>query len=206
MADVQLDTESTPGTPGAGTGFLYLDSTTKRLMNNDDGGNARGVLSKNFSTATQSPATTDTYITNSNVIVPTIGLQAGMTIRWFMGATKAAAGTGTPVYTIRLGSGLAITDTAIVALTADSAQTAAADNGLLVVQGVLQVAGASAVLGACALWVKSVAAATGFGGGKVAQSATFNSGGSAGLSWGLSINGGTASAWTVVFIEGELIG
>jgi hypothetical protein len=173
-------------------------------FNFDTGGTVVG-LSKNFSTASQGAGfASDTYVTNSGLLVPTSGLVAGMRVTWRLTATKTAAGTATPIYTIRLGAAGTVADTAILALTA-VAQTAAADDGTLTVTGVLRDADASSVLVGSAAWQKALATAVGFGGAGISGvSSAFDATGRAGQYFGLSINGGASAAWTVTSVYATL--
>src|SRR4051812_36149189 len=105
MADILLDNQTTPSTPASGKSILYVDATTKKPISMDDTGAARGILSRNFTTASQGAGfAADTYVTNSGVLIPSSGLQAGMCFRWYITGSKTAAGTAQAVYTIRLGS------------------------------------------------------------------------------------------------------
>ena len=94
MADILIDNQTLPSTPAAGKSVLYVDSTTKKPVALDDGGTARGLLSRNASTASQGAGfASDTYLTNSNLLIPSSGIQAGMVFEWRIGVTKTAAGT-----------------------------------------------------------------------------------------------------------------
>lgn len=128
-------------------------------------------------------------------------IQAGTVIRWSWRSSKAAAGTATPIYTIRTGTAGSTADTARVTLTG-VAQTAAADNGYFVVEAAFRAVGATAVLTAHQALQHSLAA-TGFA--NVASpttqgtSASFDATGSS-LIVGLSVNPGTAGAWVTELV------
>lgn len=204
MADILLDNQAVPLTPAAGKSILYVDSTGKRYVHLDDAGAARGSLAKNTNTASLAGFAADTYVTNSGLLVPSSGLQAGMIARWFISGSKTAAGVAAATYTIRLGPNQSTVDAAILALAA-AVQTAVADNGLLIVQAVLRNVGAAAVLAGVAAWAKTQAGTAGFGGSIDGVSAGFDSTGRAGQFLGLSINGGAAAAWTLTTVGAELI-
>lgn len=207
MADLLMDNETLPSTPAAGKSIWFVDSTVKRLVNLDDAGMVKGLLSKNFSTASQGAGfAADTYVTNSGLLIPSFGLIAGMYVRWVITGSKTAAGVAQAVYTIRVGSGQATTDTSLLALTA-GAQTAAADNGTLVVTAVFRSvgAGSAAVIAGGASWAKTQAGTAGLGGSLDGVSSGFDSTAKAGQFLGLSINGGASAAWTLTSVAAELI-
>src|SRR6266446_4959994 len=98
MADILLDNESFPSTPAASKSLIYVDSTTKRLHQLDDGGKPHGVLSTNASTSAQGAiATTEVYLTGSSLLIPSSGIKAGMIFLWWISASKTAAGVAAPV-------------------------------------------------------------------------------------------------------------
>lgn len=205
MADILLDNEGVPATPAAGKSILYTDSTGKRFVQLDDTGAAKGLLAKNQSNASQGAGfAADTYVTNSGLLVPSSGLQAGMLFRWYISGSKTAAGVATATYIIRLGAAQSVADTALITLTG-AAQTAIADNGLLIVQAVLRNAGAAAILAAVAAWAKTQTGSIGLGGSIDGVSGAFDSTGRAGQFIGLSINGGASAAWTLTSVEAEMI-
>jgi hypothetical protein len=113
MADILIDNEAVPGTPAASKSVLWVDSTTKRLVQTDDGGIHRGLLSKGNTIATQAlGSAADTYITNSFLTVPSSGMQAGMLFRWNLGFLQTAT-ANTFIVRIRIGTLKSISDTDI---------------------------------------------------------------------------------------------
>lgn len=204
MADILIDNQSLPSTPAAGKSVIYVDSTTKKIVNLDDGGTARGgTLSRNSSTASQGAGfATDTYVTNSNILIPSSGIQAGNVFQWTIGVTKTAAGTAAAVLTFRLGTGLSTSDTSILALTQQTAQTAAISSGMFIVRLVVRTTGASGVVAG----VLGVATNTaGLGSGIDGVSGSVDLSAAAGKSFGLSINGGGSASWTLTSVSGEMI-
>lgn len=202
MADILIDNQSLPTTPAAGKSLLYVDAVSKKMHQLDDGGIARGVLSRNFTTASQGAGfAVDTYVTNSNIIVPSGGLQAGMMFEWTLSLSKTAAGTAATILTFRLGTGLATSDTSLLALTSSVAQTAAIAEGLMKVMLAIRTGGAS---GVCAGGF-GLAAAVGLGGGKDGVSGSVDLSAASGKSMGLSINGGASAAWTLTSCVGHLL-
>jgi hypothetical protein len=207
MADLLIDNQSFPSTPASSKSVVFVDATTKKLMQMDDGGILQGILSRNSATASQGAGfAADTYVTNSGLLIPSCGMKAGMLFRWLITASKTAASTATPVYTVRIGTGQATSDTSRLALTAGAAQTAAADNGLLIVTVQVRNVGASGVIAGGAFWAKTQAGTAGFGGSIDGASSTFDNSALAGNYVGLSINGGTSAAWTLTSCHAELIG
>ena len=207
MADLLIDNQSSPTTPAAGKSVLFVDSTTKRFVVMDDTGrgNPLGGID-NGSVANQAPGAVDAYLTDSDLLIPSVGLQIRTYLRWDISATKTAAGAVAPIWTIRLGSARTTADTAILAITG-SAQTAAADGGVITVFATLRNVGAAAVLQGTVSMVHNLAA-TGFAsnaaGHVEATSAGFDSTGRAGQYFGLTVNGGTSSAWTVTRIRSRM--
>lgn len=203
MADILLDAQTAPSTPASGKAVLWIDSTTKKFVNTDDGGIHRGILSGNRSTASQGAGfASDTYVTNSGILIPSFGMQAGQVYRWFISLSKTAAGTAAAVYTFRIGSNQSTADTSRLALTATVAATAAIAEGLLIASLVVRNVGASGVI---AGGVGIAANGPGLGGGKDGASSTFDNSALAGQFIGLSINGGTSAAWTITSVSAELV-
>lgn len=211
MADILIDNESFPSTPASGKSILFVDSNTKKLMQMDDGGTCRGLLSRNVSTASQGGGfATDTYVTNSGLLLPTCGLQTGQLFRWIITVSKTNAGVAQAIVVLRLGSGQSTSDTAILTLTqaAAEAQSALVASAVLVVHAGLRNTGASAVLAGGFGFTQTYQATAGnlaFGGGNDAASSTFDSTGKAGQYMGLSINGGSSAVWTITNVQAELV-
>lgn len=205
MADFLVDNEGVPATPAAGKSILFIDSTGKRFITLGDDGIARGTMAKNNSIASQAGFAADTYVTGSGLLVPSVGLQAGMMFKWFLSGSKTAAGVAAAAYIIRLGAAQSTADTALLTLNA-AVQTAVVDNGTLLVTAILRNVGAAAILAAAAVWAKTQAGTAGFGGSIDGVSGAFDSTGKAGQFIGLSMNGGAAAAWTLTSVSAELIG
>lgn len=207
MGDMLLATQGVPTTPAAGNVVVFPDSTAKKLVALDEAGAVFGRFARNFATASQGPGfASDTFVTNSGLIIPSFGLQAGMVARWYLTLSKTAAGTAAPTYVIQLGTNLSTADTDIVTLTG-GAQTAATDNGLLVIQLLIRTAGASGNVVASASWDKTGASGVGFGTASVETASagvTLDTTGRAGQSFSLSFNGGASAAWTILSLHGEL--
>lgn len=202
MADLLLDTQTTPTTPASGKVVSYADSTTDRAALINDTGLVTGVLSRSWSTAQQGAGfSSDTYVTGSGLLIPSCGMQVGQVYRWMISVNKTAAGTAQVVYTIRIGANQTTGDTARWQQTAVIAQTATADAGVIIVSCSVRSVSATGVIAAGA----GVAAGGGFGGGAEGASSTFDNSALAGQYVGLSINGGASASWTVQSVSGELI-
>ncbi len=160
--------------------------------------------SQNISGATG--FSTDTYLTNSNIKFPTPP-KVGTTYKLLFDVTKTAAGTATPILTIRLGTAGAIADTARCVLTF-GAGTAAVDVGLLEAICTFKTVGATtlAVLVAMSRWTTNLTTTGLTNAQKVAlsTSAGFDST-VKDLIIGASYNGGASAAHTITLVRAEVI-
>jgi hypothetical protein len=193
MADILIDTQTAPSTPAASKSVIWIDSTTKKLVQTDDGGAHRGVLSRNTATAAQGAlATTEVYLTSSNLLIPSFGLTAGMMLIWNIQAVKTAASTAAPIWTWRVGAAGAVGDTSRIALTSTQAQTAVASDGTLTAMVTVRTGGASGIL-----MGSGPSGAPGFGGGGQGASSAFDLTALGGQYIGLTVTTGASAAWTV---------
>lgn len=166
-------------------------------------GPAGGVYNAN---STDDIATaTDTYLDGS-VLALAGRLQVGTILRWKVWATKTAAGTAAPVWSVRFGTAGDVTDTAQCTFTGN-AQTAASDSGYWMIDAIVRATGITGV-------VQAVYAAQfvtgGFdGGGAAAPIQAVLSGAfdltAAALKAGLSVDPGVAGVWTFPFVTAELV-
>jgi hypothetical protein len=203
MADILIDNQTVPATPASGKSVLFVDSTTKKLMFLDDTGAIGGRLYHRVSTASQGAGfASDTYITDSGLLVPSFGMKAGMCFKWWISLSKTAAGTAAPVLIIRTGSAQTTGDTTRVTMTSSTAGTAAVAEGLLMVTMIVRSVSASGVV----VGSFGHAAAVGLGGGKDVVSGTFDNTAMAGLYVSLSANYGASAAVTITSVQGEIIG
>jgi hypothetical protein len=198
MADILLDNQSAPSTPSAGQVILYTDTNALEPAAKNANGQIRG---KSFNAAVASQGAgfaTDTYVTNSDLVIPSNTPQAKGTLYWRISASKTAAGTATPIYNIRVGAAKTTADTARLTLTGP-AQTAIADIGTLHIMVTIRTGGSGTVLAGTAWWNhRGTAANTNDSTGHVeGTGASFDASGTAGHFFGLSINGGTSAAWTI---------
>ena len=201
MADILLDEQGAPTTPAAGQGVIFID-TYNILCMKDEAGIIWG-RSENASIASQGAGfATDTYVTDSDIRIPSFSFQVRTLLRWSISASKTAASTATPIYTLRVGSNRSTADTARLTLTGP-AQTAAADVGVLHIYVIVRSIGAAGIIQGTAAWDHNLGTATGFGGSAEGTSAGFDNSALGGLYIGLSINGGTSAAWTITQVRVE---
>ena len=211
MADIVLATQSASSTPSSGNGAIFIDSTAEILCCKDDSGRVN-AWSFNAAVTNQTVNAADTYLTNSDLLIPSFGLQAKTTFMWRVSASKTAAGTAQPIYNIRVGSGRATTDTTRLTLTAP-AQTAVLDIGTLIVMVTVRTVGGAGVIQGTAWWehrgtaANTTTSGTGFAndttGHVEATSGAIDMTAFAGLYAGLSANSGTLGVWTVTQVQAE---
>ena len=211
MADILIEGQGKPTTPSSGQSVIFVDTTAKILSVITDSGVVQ-AYSKNAAIAAQTVNAADTYLTNSDLLIPSWGIQAKGTFLFTISASKTGAGTATPIYNIRIGSGRTTSDTARLTLTGP-AQTAIADIGTLYVLVTVRAAGGSAVLQGTAWWAHRGTAAntttsgTGFAndttGHVEGTSASFDASAINGLYLGLSVNSGASGVWTVTQVIAE---
>lgn len=208
MSRLRFNSAAYGSTPASGKGDTWFDSTVKRLATIDDAGRLYipGGIANAATAAQGSGFSSDTYVTNSDLLIPSFGLQAKTTLYWIISASKTAASTAAPVYTIRLGANRTTGDTSILAITGP-AQTAAADVAVIEVFATLRSVGASGVLQGTVGMMHNLAA-TGFANNAAAlvegTSAGFDTTSRGGQYFGLSINGGASAAWTITQVQAFL--
>lgn len=205
MARITADNQSAPSTPSSGKSVIWIDSTTKKLNQTDDGGTHRGgTLSTNHATAQQTGFAADTYLTGSNITIPSYSMQVGQLYCWEVGIEKTAAGTAAIVCTVRTGSAGTTADTSRAALTQLVAQTATASTKIMFVRAFVRTASASGVI-VCYMDFGGSGTTTGFGDGDRIVSATFDNTAMGGQFIGLSLNGGASASYTIDYVKGWLI-
>lgn len=149
---------------------------------------------------------TDTYLTGSFCLFP-VAPKVGTRYRLIFDVSKTAAGTATPILTVRVGTAGSTADTARLTFTF-AAGTAAASVARFMVEVHFRTVGSgtSAVLVGTATCINTgttgvIGAASGV---LQVTSAGFDST-VASLGIGVSVNGGTSAAWTVQNVESELV-
>jgi hypothetical protein len=150
---------------------------------------------------------TDTYLTGSSIAIPNSSLQVGARYKLVFDVSKTAAGTATPIITIRVGTNGTTADTARLTFTF-LAQTAAADIGTFefwvtfrsvgsgtsaVLQGTGQVRHRLSTTGLQNLPSPTLQVTSGGFDSTVSN-----------LIIGASVNGGTSASWTVQMVQAEL--
>lgn len=206
MADIYLAEQTKPTTPSSGNGIIWPCSTASLPFYTDDAGRIWG-RSHNAATAAQTGFAADTYLTDSDILIPSFGVQAKTCFIWRVSGSKTAAGVAAPIYTIRIGSARTTSDTLRVQMTG-AAQTAATDTGLLTVMATVRNVGASGIIRAIATWSHS-GASTGFAndlaGATEGISAAFDNSALGGNYVGLSINGGASASWNITQVIAEAL-
>jgi len=158
------------------------------------------------SIAAQGPGfSADTYLQGGSILVHPSRIKAGTRYLLTIDVSKTAAGTAAPVLRLRFGIDADVSDAAIITITLPT-QTAAADDGVLEIFATFRAVGALAV-------VQAVARLTHQGGtsglstspaaiGR-ATSAAFDAT-APGNFLGISIDAGSAAAWTVTLAQSRL--
>lgn len=205
MAKITIPNQTAPTTPSSGYSVLWIDSTTKKLIETDDAGVHRlATPSKNYATGQQTGFAADTYLSGSAITVPSFGMQIGQIYQWQVSIEKTAAGTGAITCTIRLGTAGTTSDTSRCALVQTVAQTATASVTTMFVSCVVRTVSASGVL-IGAMSFGSSGTTTGFGDGDRIVSGAFDNSAVGGQLLGLSLNGNTSAAYTIDSCFGYLI-
>jgi hypothetical protein len=212
LADILLDEQSVPVTPSAGQGVIWVDTSGVLGMKNGDAARSYGYTTNASIAAQGAGFATDTWVTDSDLLIPTFGFQVRSVFQWKISASKTGASTAQPVYSIRIGSTRSTSDTARLALTGP-AQTAVADIGTLNITAVVRSIGATGVMQGTAWWdhrgtaANTTTSGTGFANDSTGHvegtSAGFDMTAIAGQYISLSMNGSTNAAWTLTQVIAE---
>lgn len=206
MGKIILASETVPAAPAAGLGRIWMDSTAKIMCLRDDTGIV-SARSENASIAALALGAADTWVTDSDMRIPSFGMQARTMFRWVLALSKGAAGAAAPAYTVRIGAARSVADTARLVLNGPL-QTAVADDGILTIYVTVRNIGAAGVLQGDMNFDHNLAA-TGFANNATAAvhatSAGFDNTAAAiaGLYISLSVNAGAAAAWTLSQLRAE---
>lgn len=215
MADLYLDTQGKPVTPTAGGLRLWPDNTKKAWAALDDAARITTLQSgiiTNGNTATVSPGAANAYITGSNLALGASLIQVGSRFRWRFGITKSTAGTGTPAWTVVVGTLGTTGDTTRLTFTQSTAQTAVADTEVVDIEAVCRVAGSSAILAGIFRANHNIVGATGFSTPASSQTEVISAVSGAfdatlaNLIVGVCVNAGTGSAWSIETVAASLLG
>lgn len=210
MADIILDVQGQPATPGAGQVVLFPDNITLQAQAKDGNGrvNTLGDL-VNVSVANVAAAfAADTYLAGSSLLIPGSSARIGTTYRCAFDMVKTAAGVAAAAVTVRVG---------IAGTTADAARltfnfavgTAAIDTGIFEVFAHYRSVGAAGVLVGMCRCTHHLAAtgliSTGASGIGIilVTSAGFDTTVASSII-GVSFNGGAAFSGTNTVAEAEL--
>ena len=158
----------------------------------------------NAAVTTQVTGATDVYIAGSNIPITANRLQAKSLYRLDLSITKGAAGTGTPVFTVRFGTAGTTGDASRCALTWTAANTAVADEMKVEIVCVFRTVGSgtTAVIEG-SLLAQHRLTTTGFGGTGLGANIILNTTGGgfdstvANSIIGVSVNPGTNGAWSI---------
>lgn len=207
MADILADTQVQPAGVAVGQAGWFVDSTAKIFCIKDDTGIIR-AQSNNAAIAAQGAGfAADTYVTNSDLLIPSFGLQAKTTFRWRISVSKTAAGVAAPAYQVRVGAARTVADTSRLTINGP-AQTAVADVAVIEILLTVRSIGAAGVIQGTIIMSHN-GAAVGFAnndaGAVEGTSAGFDMTVIAGQFIGLSINGGAAAAWTITQVRCEAV-
>jgi hypothetical protein len=163
----------------------------------------------NGSIAAQTLGTTDTYITGSDVLIPTGRLQVRSMYRCRFNVTKSAAGVAAASLNIRVGTAGTTADTARVTASF-GAQTAVVDEGFFEIYLNFRTIGATAVP-AAVIYLQHRLTSTGLISGATAGANNINTQvgaafdvTAANLRIGVSVNPGASSSWQVQLVQSEL--
>jgi parallel beta-helix repeat protein len=207
-----LDTKTDAGDPTGTDGAMYYNSSMARFRCYESGAwkNCTGANPTNGSTATQGvSAGADTYVTGSDLLLPTGGLQGptsgatnGTKITWKVVMSKTAAGTAASTFTLRMGTNGTTADSSRCTFSTGTA-TAAVDGATVYITAYTTAGGASSTLN-CSMSLTHQLPDTGFADAPVVQ--TYSTAGSAdsttaGTKMGLSFNAGTSSVITIQSVE-----
>jgi hypothetical protein len=160
-----------------------------------------------FSTAAQGPGfASDTYLTGSYIKFASGGPKVGTKYKCKFSASKTAAGTATPIITLRTGTLGTTGDTSRGTMTL-SAGTAATDSGHFEITAQFRAVGSGTAAVLTAVLSLDSNPTTGFTSllhsARIDASAGFDST-TADLGIGISVNGGTSAAWTVQLVAAEI--
>lgn len=197
-----------PSSCSGSTAKLLYDSTTNLFSCGTDQTAAGTAVQFNQSVAAQGPGfATDTYLTGSSIAIPASSLKAGSRYHLVFNVSKTAAGTATPIITVRFGTNGSTADTARLTFTF-LAGTAVADIGTFelfvtfrtvgsgssaVMQGTARAQHSLSTTGLQNLPSKVLMVTSGGFDSTIANSII-----------GVSVNGGTSAAWTVQQVQATL--
>jgi hypothetical protein len=199
MADTKISALTAVTTPAGATEIPVNEAGTNKKLTLSQVSIYSDPIT-NTAVAAQGPGfATDTYVTASGITIPTARMGAGVAYYCRMMITKTGASTATPAYNLRYGTAGSTADTARCAFTQTSAQTGVIDTAWFEMLATFRVYSSVAVIAATIKMTHDLAS-TGFISRAMyiqnVVSATFDAT-VASSKIGISMNGGTSSAWTV---------
>jgi len=202
VAQITIDNQNAPANPSSGKSVVWVDSGSNGLIATTSAGKHLGSLSRNESSANQGPGfASDTYITNSGLLIPSFGMKVGQMAKWTIALSKTAAGVAAPVLQVRIGPNQSTADTSRLTFTSTIIAVATATAGLMIVMvGVNSVAASGAIAGGYGF------THTNFGDGGAGASIGFDNTAVQGQFLGLSFNAGASASYTISHVSAELIG
>lgn len=100
MGKLVMTEEGAPATPSAGIVVPWCDNVLPGLFAKDDTGRVWGRTHRASVASQGAGFASDTYVTNSGMLVGSFGVQAQTIFEWQLSASKTAAGVATPIYII----------------------------------------------------------------------------------------------------------
>jgi hypothetical protein len=213
MADTKISALAAAGAAAAANELVINEGGTSKKLTMEQ---IRDFIAANSgvdnaAVATQVTGAVDVYVTNSGLLIPNSRLQAKTVARWILSITKSTAGTGTPTFNIRFGTGGVVGDTSRCLFTWPAANTAVADEMEVAITATFRTVGGgtSAVIEGM-LRATHELTTTGFGGTALGSVIILNTTGGgfdstvANSILGLSVNPGTAGAWSIRQCVGRL--
>lgn len=205
MADTKISALTNYTTPIGADIIPIVDttnSTTKGILIS----NTHWEYTNSSVTSQGAGFSTDTYLTGSNIAIPSGSPYVGTVYRCIFTVSKTAAGTATPIVQLRIGTAGTTADTSICSFTF-SAGTAATDVGRFEVTALFRTVGSGTsaiVQGHCGLISQPTTGFSSLLKGVQTTSSGFNSTTASSII-GVSVNGGTSASWTVQLVRAELM-
>lgn len=190
-----------------GADLMFIYDTTAGAMKKITMQTFHYIFANQSVAAVSGAFSSDTYLVGSSIAIPSGAPYVGTTYRLVFDLTKTAAGTATPIITVRIGTAGTVADTARCTFTF-GAGTAAVDTGIFEVICTFRTVGAStsAVLQGISRLTSNL---TTTGISNAVKSVSVTSAGFdstvASSIIGASYNGGASASHTIQLVRAELI-